>query len=102
MMIRIGFRVLVLALTVGFAPAQTQATPLVAPGATNTVAEGKDFATQVLRDPWDMDTLSDVSVWLNRSGQAFDTTDIKVANGVFSAKSTITEDTNFTVLFPGY
>jgi hypothetical protein len=66
------------------------------------VAEGNDFATQVLGDPWDMNALTDVSVYLNRSGQAYDTQNIQVANGVFSAQSTGTADTNFSVLFPGY
>jgi hypothetical protein len=66
------------------------------------VAEGRDFATEVLRDPWDMNAISDISVYLNRSGQSYDTQNIQLANGVFSAQSTGTADTNFTVLFPGY
>lgn len=65
------------------------------------VAEGQDFATQVLRDPWDMASLSDVSLYLNRSGQSYDTQSIQISNGVFSAQSTGTADTNFSVLFPG-
>ncbi len=72
-----------------------------APGATVVVAEGNDFATRVLADPWDMNALSDVSVYLNRSGQSYDTDNINVSNGVFSAHAR-TNDANFTVLFPGY
>jgi len=65
------------------------------------VAEGKDFATQVLRDPWDMDSLGDVSIYLNRSGQSYDTRNISVSGGVFSAVSN-SGDTHFSPLFPGY
>jgi hypothetical protein len=77
------------------------AAPPAAPGGTNVVAEGKDFATWVLRDPWDMNALTDVSIYLNRSGQSHDTKSISVANGVFSAISN-SGDTNFSPLFPGY
>ena len=78
-----------------------QAAGLAEPQATIVAAEGNDFATRVLADPWDMNALSDVSIWLNRSGQSYDTENITVANGVFSARSR-TNDANFTVLFPGY
>lgn len=89
-------------LTAGVGPARpvVAAGPL-APQATVVAAEGNDFATRVLADPWDMNALSDVSIHLNRSGQSYDTENISVANGVFSARSR-TNDANFTVLFPGY
>ncbi len=71
------------------------------PSGSVVVAEGKDFATQVLRDPWDMDSLGDVSIYLNRSGQSYDTRNISVSGGVFSAVSN-SGDTHFSPLFPGY
>lgn len=67
-----------------------------------TVGEGYDFATRVLRDPWDMSEFSDISQYLNQSGQASFLTNIQVANGVFSAAATNTGQANFHVLFPGY
>ncbi|MCC7359655.1 MAG: hypothetical protein IT317_09270 [Anaerolineales bacterium] len=78
-----------------------RAAGLAEPRATVVAPEGNDFATRVLADPWDMNALSDVSIYLNRSGQSYDTENIQVANGVFSARSR-TDDANFTVLFPGY
>lgn len=67
-----------------------------------TSAEGRDFATLHLRDPWDMDQFSDVSQYLNSSGQAQNLQEIQVADGVFSARSTGTRDAQFFVLWPGY
>lgn len=66
-----------------------------------TVREGNDFATQVLRDPWDMNEFSDISQYLNNSGQSINLQNIQVANGIFSAQSA-TNDPQFTALFPGY
>ena len=62
--------------------------------------EGNDFATQVLRDPWDMDEYGDISQYINQSGQANILQDIKVENGLFSARSV--DDAQFFPLFPGY
>ena len=67
-----------------------------------TSAEGRDFATLRLRDPWDMAQFFDVSQYLNSSGQAENLQDIKVSDGVFSARSTGTRDGQFFVLWPGY
>jgi hypothetical protein len=68
------------------------------------LAEGRDFATLVLRDAWDMQEYSDVSQYLNQSGQSIQITDVQVENGVFSARSVDSHDAdaNFHVLFPGY
>jgi len=69
-----------------------------------TVAEGNDFTTRVLRDAWDMNEFSDVSQYLNNSGQFTYLQNIQVANGVFSATS-VTASPNkaqFWSLFPGY
>jgi hypothetical protein len=63
-------------------------------------AEGNDFATQVLRDPWDMNEYSDISQYINQSGQGNFLQDIKVENGAFSARSI--DDAQFFPLFPGY
>jgi hypothetical protein len=80
--------------------------PLEAPNALAeaqvTSAEGRDFATLHLRDPWDMNQFSDISQYLNSSGQAQNLQDIQLADGVFSAKSTSTRDAQFFALWPGY
>jgi hypothetical protein len=68
---------------------------------SNTVKEGNDFATQVLRDPWDMNQYSDVSQYLNDAGQPPSLQNIQVSNGVFSATSA-TKDPLIMPLFPGY
>jgi len=68
-----------------------------------TVAEGRDFASQVLRDPWDMSQFSDVSQGVNQSGFEL-INKISNQNGVFQATSTpITNpDAQFFVLWPGF
>jgi hypothetical protein len=68
-----------------------------------TMAEGNDFATQVLRDPWDMSQFSDVSQGLNQPGYQL-VTNISDQNGVFQATSTsITHpDAQFFLLWPGF
>jgi len=71
---------------------QAQTTPMF--------AEGNDFATQVLRDPWDMEKYSDISQYINQSGMANILQNIKVENGLFSARSG--DDAQFFPLFPGY
>jgi hypothetical protein len=66
-----------------------------------TQHEGNDFATQVLGDPWDMNEFSDIGTYLNNSNQTQYLTNVSVANGVFSASS-VSNDPQFTLLFPGY
>jgi len=63
--------------------------------------EGKDFATQVMRSPWTMSEYSEVSQYINQSGQAIFLQNINVADGIFSARSATT-DAQFYPLFPGY
>ncbi len=62
--------------------------------------EGNDFATQILHDPWNMNHYSDISQYINQSGQANILQDIEVENGLFSARSVA--DAHFFPLFPGY
>src|SRR5215212_2600496 len=75
---------------------------LAVAGPATPVAETKDFATQVLRDPWDMSELTDISQYLNGSGQRNLVQNISVTDGVFSAQSTSAKDADFYPLFPGY
>lgn len=66
---------------------------------TAKIKEGNDFATQVLRDPWDMEEFFDVSQGI--AAQGTNLSEINVQNGVFSAKTT--QDSNFFfALYPGY
>jgi hypothetical protein len=76
----------------------------VSPGSPDAVVipEGNDFATQVLHDPWEMDQFSDVSQYLNQSGQVNYLQNVSVSNGVFSATATSKKDAQFFPLFPGY
>jgi hypothetical protein len=77
---------------------------------TEPVAESNDFATFVLGDPWDMNEFSDISQYLNESGQRNVVTSPLVSNGIFSGKSAgdVLGNPNgaqngwFFVLFPGY
>lgn len=69
--------------------------------AVTVVNEGNDFATLVLRDPWDMAEYSDVSQYINRSGQANQVTNIQAQDGVFSASALVINALIFD-LFPGY
>jgi len=64
--------------------------------------EGRDFATLVLRDPWDMSEFTDISQYLNQSGQVNLLDNISVANSIFSAHVTALKQATFHVLFPGY
>jgi hypothetical protein len=64
--------------------------------------EGNDFATLVLRDPWEMSEFSDISQYLNQSGQVSYLEDIRVADGIFSARSSNLKDAQFFALWPGY
>lgn len=77
---------------------------------TVPMAESNDFATHVLGDPWDMNEFSDISQYLNESGQRNVISDPKVSDGIFSGKSAgdVLGNPNgaqngwFFVLFPGY
>jgi hypothetical protein len=65
----------------------------------------KQFATSVLRDPWDMSQYTDVSQYINESGQRNLVTNISVSNGVFSGTSVgdvMSGNAYFFPLFPGY
>jgi len=70
------------------------------------VLESPDFATLVLRDPWDMSQYSDVSQFLNESGQKAVVSNPAVADGLFTGQSIGNignENTaHFYPLFPGY
>lgn len=65
------------------------------------VNEGYDFATHVLHDPWDMSQFSDVSQWFNHAGSENYLLDVKVENGVFSAR-TGSGLSYFFLLYGGY
>ena len=86
-------------------PGSGQAGPLSeqnnAPAMT-ILPEGNDYATRVLRDPWDMNEFSDISASLNNSGRTNLLSNIQVSNGVFSASSTDLNQAQFYALFPGY
>lgn len=66
------------------------------------VTEGNDFATQVMRDPWDMSEFTDISHYLNPSTSPTLMTNIAVNDGIFSARSTSARQASFYPLFPGY
>lgn len=75
---------------------------LASTSAITTIPESNDFATYVLRDPWDMKEYSDISQYLNDSNQTIVLENISVQNGVFSASANGRKDANFYPLFPGY
>src|SRR3990172_2092576 len=64
--------------------------------------EGRDFSTGRLGDAWDMAEYTDISQYINQSGQANLLEDISVAGGVFSARATALRQASFHLLFPGY
>lgn len=64
-------------------------------------AEGYDYATQVLKNAWDMNEYKDISKYLNTSGVSINLGNISVQNSIFSAR-TLTNDGYFFPLFPGY
>jgi hypothetical protein len=70
------------------------------------VLESADFATRVLRDPWDMSQYSDVSQFLNESGQQSLVSNPAVADGLFAGQSVGNigngPTAHFYPLFPGY
>lgn len=73
---------------------------------SDTIAESADFATLNLGDPWDMSQFSDISQYINESGQRMIVSNILVEKGLFSGKSVggVNESNNgyFFTLFPGY
>ncbi len=69
------------------------------------IPESRDFATLVLRDPWDMSEYTDISQYLNESGQRNLVSNPSVADGLFSGTSVgnaLTGNGYFFPLFPGY
>jgi hypothetical protein len=73
---------------------------------SSSIPESPDFATLVLHDAWDMNQYTDVSQYLNESGQRNLVTSPAVANGQFTGRSVgnaINGNTAyFFPLFPGY
>ncbi len=71
---------------------------------TQPVAEGVDYATRVLGEPWDMNEFGDVSIYFNESGQRLAVDTFSIQNGVFNGHSEGNDPQNgwFHVLFPGY
>ena len=71
------------------------------------VPESPDFATLVLHDAWDMNQYSDVSQYLNESGQRNLVSNPAVSNGQFTGQSvgnaiSLPGNAYFFPLFPGY
>src|SRR4030067_3124344 len=64
--------------------------------------EGEYFSTRRLGDAWDMAEYTDMSQYINQSGQANLLENISVAGGVFSARVTALKQATFHLLFPGY
>ncbi len=77
---------------VGVSPVQAASGIIEAP-------EGNDFATIELGNPWDMDSITDISRGFN--GDLFHIRNFFVSNGVFSGQSTDSY-ASFYVLHPGY
>ena len=69
--------------------------------ASYTVGEGYDFATRVLRDPWDMSEFTDINQWLNHTGPDNYLLNIQVQDGIFSAYAS-SGGSYFFTLYPGY
>jgi len=69
--------------------------------ASYTVSEGYDYATRVLRDPWDMSEYTDINQWLNHTGPENYLLNIQVQDGIFSAYSS-SGGSYFFALYPGY
>lgn len=77
---------------------------------TEPIPEASDYATRVLGDPWDMNEYSDISQYLNESGQRNVIINPRVDNGIFIGTSAgdVSGNPNgaqngwFFVLFPGY
>jgi len=71
-----------------------------------TVAASADFATLVLRDPWDMNEKSDISTYFNESSQRNLVTNVRLEDGIFRGLSVSDaasgENAYVFPLFPGY
>ncbi|HLE27241.1 MAG TPA: hypothetical protein VI793_03935 [Anaerolineales bacterium] len=97
--------VVILAALVGM-PSSAQARRAQAITVPSAVAESQDFATLILRDPWDMSEFTDVSQYLNESGQRNLVASPAVQNGLFIGTSVADVNTGNTAaffpLFPGY
>jgi len=63
--------------------------------------EGRDYATEVLHDAWDMNEFSDVSHSLDKDNQ-FEPASIQVQDGVFSATKRPFAEGAFFPLYAGY
>lgn len=74
--------------------------------ASTQVAAGKDFATEVLGDPWDMSEFSDVSQGFNDYGQRENIRNPLFENGIFSGTSATNlldnQNAKFLLLFPSF
>jgi Tol biopolymer transport system component len=80
----------------------TAVPPTAVPPTLTSIPESPDFATLELRDAWDMSEFSDISAYLNASGQRNLLTNLQVQDGIFSATSTEPNTSLFTLLMPGY
>jgi hypothetical protein len=75
---------------------------------TNPIPESSDFATLVLGDPWNMNDYSDISKYINESGERDVVRNINVQDGVFYGRSAgnvmgVQQQNGwFFTLFPGY
>jgi len=106
----LAFAVLAVVLFTALAPGAGAAgiAPQTVTVPAGTVAESPDFATRVLRDPWDMGEYTDISQYLNESGQRLSVASPAVQNGIFSGSSVSDANTApgynpyFFTLFPGY
>lgn len=84
-------------------PAQSAAAETASLSVTN-LPEGKDYATIILGDGWDMSELSDISNYLNGAGRNPSMVNPIVQDGIFTATSTsLTTDPDAFIfpLFPG-
>ncbi len=68
----------------------------------SSLGEASEFSALELRSRWDMNEYSDISQAINNSGQDNYLQDIRVEQGVFSARSTGNGDAQFYALWPGY
>jgi hypothetical protein len=108
-MLRFGLKASLLALLVvwvgGMGAAWSGASFVGVP--SSPVPESPDFATLTLHEPWDMNQYSDVSQYLNESGQRYVVANPAVANGQFTGQSVSSANSPngnayFFPLFPGY
>ncbi len=76
---------------------------LTSPSQDMKIPEAKDYATQVLQDPWDMNNPEDINTELAASAQT-KFKNISLKNGVWSGKLNKGSDKSgqFWLLFPGY